>query len=235
MASPPFNPNEAVPADASLVSAFPAAERTFRDIVESWILFEHGRSGHHVFPSLTTSERDAITTWEVGSLIYNETTERLEFCNAIGPVTWLSCIGFDEPVQGTDTVAGLYETATPAEVYAATAAKVITAALLETAGAPVALVDAAPVLVDWDAGINFTLTVSADRQIDNPTNGQPGTSRTITIKGSDGTDRAITWDTNYKGDIPVTTDCDNGKWYKFNIYCHATDHYSISRGVALKP
>lgn len=83
MASPPFNPNELLPADDGAVSIFPSQERTFRDIIESWLLIEHGRTGHHVFPILTTSERDAITDWEVGSILYNETLERLQVVTAI--------------------------------------------------------------------------------------------------------------------------------------------------------
>ncbi len=88
MASPPYNPNEAAPGNTDVVANFPAAERTFRDIMESWMLEEHGRSGHHTFPSLTTAERDAITDWEVGSLIWNETTLRFEIAAPADPDTW---------------------------------------------------------------------------------------------------------------------------------------------------
>src|SRR5688572_13677243 len=38
MASPPFNIAETIPANSDQLSAYPAAERTFRDIVESWFL-----------------------------------------------------------------------------------------------------------------------------------------------------------------------------------------------------
>lgn len=90
MSSPPFNPDATVPTDAGIVSQFPGQERTFREIVESWLLFEHGASGHHAFPSYTTAERDADTTWEVGSLIYNETTGKLQLTTSINPDVWLN-------------------------------------------------------------------------------------------------------------------------------------------------
>jgi len=94
MASPPFNPNETSPGDTDVVSLYPALARQFRDIMESWMIFEHGRSGHHTFPVYTTSERDAVTTWEVGSLVYNETLKQLQVCIDDSPMTFEAPISF---------------------------------------------------------------------------------------------------------------------------------------------
>jgi microcystin-dependent protein len=47
MASPPFDINDAVPADNGIVSQFPLQERTFRDIVEDWLLINHNVQGRH--------------------------------------------------------------------------------------------------------------------------------------------------------------------------------------------
>jgi hypothetical protein len=88
MASPPFNPNEAVPSDNGIVSQFPGQERTFREIIESWIIWEHGRSGHHAFLRMDTSTRDADSTWEAGSVVYNTTLGSFQFVTSIGPVVW---------------------------------------------------------------------------------------------------------------------------------------------------
>jgi microcystin-dependent protein len=52
MASPPFSINEAVPGDSDIVSQFPALERTFRDIVESWLLINHNNLGEHKYVTL---------------------------------------------------------------------------------------------------------------------------------------------------------------------------------------
>ena len=94
-----------------------------------------------------------------------------------------------------------------------------------------ALTDAAPVAVDWDSGINFSLTVTAARQIGNPTNGQPGTWRTITVQGNDGTDRAITFGNQFLGEVPTITDCDSGKWYDLYIRCITSSHFTVSSKV----
>jgi microcystin-dependent protein len=88
MASPPFNPNETVPVDSGVVSQYPSQERLFRDAVESWLLYEHGRSGHHAFFCQADSARDADSTWEIGSLNYSTTLGQLQFATSIGPVVW---------------------------------------------------------------------------------------------------------------------------------------------------
>lgn len=109
-----------------------------------------------------------------------------------------------------------------------TDAQLLTAPLLESAAAGVALTDAATVAVNWDNAINFTLTVTANRIIGNPTNGQPGTWRTILVQGNDATDRTITFDTQYLGEIPVITDADSGRKYLLMIYCVSATHFVVS-------
>lgn len=47
MATPPFLPDETKPADDDIVSQYPAVERAFRDIVETWLLVNHDTSGLH--------------------------------------------------------------------------------------------------------------------------------------------------------------------------------------------
>jgi len=47
MASPPFDPNQAIPGDTDVVSQHPAGARTFRDVMESWMLINHDTNGDH--------------------------------------------------------------------------------------------------------------------------------------------------------------------------------------------
>lgn len=98
--------------------------------------------------------------------------------------------------------------------------------------ASVALTDAAPVAIDWDDAENFTLTVTADRMIANPTNGRPGTRRTVLVQGNDGTNRTITFDDEYLGTVPTITDCDDAKWYLLTIFCVSATHFVVSSQVA---
>lgn len=99
MASPPFNITQAVPGDSDVASQFPAAERSFRDIVESWLTMEHGVSGHHKIMVLTTAARNAITDWEFGSLVYNTTTQTLQIQTDAdsSPITWVDVIDPADP------------------------------------------------------------------------------------------------------------------------------------------
>jgi len=128
----------------------------------------------------------------------------------------------------SDSVAGLVEKATDGEVRSAASNKGLTSDLIESASALVALTDAAPVAVDWDAGINFSLTVAASREIGNPTNGQPGTYRTILVQGDDATDRTITFGNQFLGTVPTITDCDTDRWYLLTIRCITSTHFAVS-------
>ena len=47
MAVAPFLPDESKPADGDVVSQYPAVERLFRDVVESWLLIDHDTDGEH--------------------------------------------------------------------------------------------------------------------------------------------------------------------------------------------
>ncbi len=47
MATPPFLPDESKPGASDLISLFPSAEQTFRDVIESWLLIEHNTNGTH--------------------------------------------------------------------------------------------------------------------------------------------------------------------------------------------
>jgi hypothetical protein len=134
-------------------------------------------------------------------------------------------------VANTNDVA--IDKASDANVRAAASNKVLTTDLVESASALVTLTDAAPVAVDWDAGINFTLTVTTNRQIGNPTNGQPGTWRTIYVVGNDGTDRTITFGNQYLGEVPTLTTIDNANGALLMIYCRTTTHFVVSSKDAL--
>ena len=136
-------------------------------------------------------------------------------------------------VTGALPIGNIGDIASVANVRAATANKLFVTDLIETASAGVALTDAATVAVDWDAGINFTLTVTANRVIGNPTNGQPGTWRTILVQGNDATDRTITFASQYLGDVPTITNADSTRWFLLMIYCVTTTHFVVSSKRAL--
>lgn len=71
MASPPFNIDQTAPGDPDIASTFPALERSFRDIVESWLLIEHNNMGKHTqvgftdrVSSVPDGEAGILTVWQ---------------------------------------------------------------------------------------------------------------------------------------------------------------------------
>lgn len=79
MATPPFNLDITNPTDTAAENVYPANERAFRDNTRSYINTEHDiSSGHHMFPQLSTTARDAIVNWPNGALIYNTSVNALQ-------------------------------------------------------------------------------------------------------------------------------------------------------------
>lgn len=124
---------------------------------------------------------------------------------------------------------GVVEKAETSEVAAAQADKYIAADHLESASAPVALVDAATIAIDWKAAAaNYSLTVAGNRQIGNPANAIPGQWRTIIVQGSNSTERTITFGNQFGGEVPEIGDCTSTKWYEIIIRCISTTHFVAS-------
>jgi len=160
-------------------------------------------------------------------------TEFLQSVAIVDPKTGLPSDTFLQKINGilrgaASAINGLVFPADDAAVRAGSGVGFIAADALTSAAAPVALTDGSTVAVDWTAGINFTLTMAGNHTIGNPTNGIPGTTRTILVQGDDATDRIITFDTQFLGDVPTITDCDSGRWYKLYLDCIATGHFAVS-------
>lgn len=135
----------------------------------------------------------------------------------------------DAPTSATTSAEGVVELATDAELQSATSGKAVTTGQIESASAFVALTETAgAVAVDWDTFINGEVTVDQATAISNPTNGQPGTWRTIIVKGNDATDRAITFGNQFLGEVPTITDCDTDRWYALDIQCVTTSHFAVT-------
>jgi len=119
----------------------------------------------------------------------------------------------------TASATGAVELGTVAEVRSSAAGdQVVTTSHLDDAADPVALTDAATVAVDWSSGINFTLTVTANRTLGNPTNEIPGQWRMVEVVGNDGTARTLSFGSEYEVS-PTLTDITSTKSYVLAIYC----------------
>lgn len=68
MVAAPFLPDESKPADDDIVSQFPAVERLFRDIIESWLLVDHSTDGEHTQVTLPERAGDPSNATDIGFL-----------------------------------------------------------------------------------------------------------------------------------------------------------------------
>ena len=119
-----------------------------------------------------------------------------------------------------------------AGVRAATPGGLIHAGLIESASVEVALTDGATISLDWDTGINFGVTLQGTRTLGNPTNGQPGTYRTVRVQGdataSPSIPRSLAFGTQYLGDVPAISDAADDRWYLVTIFCITSTHFSAT-------
>lgn len=161
MANPPFNPDETIPGNSGVVSIFPSQERTFRDIIESWLLWEHDRSGYHAFDMDTTTNRDADSTRPAGSIFFNTTLDVLQFLTAISPSPVWDTISFPAGTrmlfQQTSAPPGWTKVTDAA--YSNAAVRIITTGSVATGG-DVAFTDAFKEHVIDDATEPHTLTTA---------------------------------------------------------------------------
>lgn len=133
----------------------------------------------------------------------------------------------DIPVTATEGEEGIVDKATDAEIRAATSgAHAICAEDLASAAALVALTDATTVALDWTAGINFSLTLTTDRILGNPTNEIPGTWRTVYVISDGGPDE-LTFGSEYGGTPPTLDDITTIKGYLLSIYCRAAGQFLV--------
>lgn len=115
MASPPFLPDETKPADSDIVSQYPAVERLFRDIMESWLLIDHDTAGEHVQVTLPELAADPSNVTDTGFLYTKDDSGDTElfYEDAAGNVVQLSLDGAPASAFPTGTSMLFYQSAAP--------------------------------------------------------------------------------------------------------------------------
>ena len=144
----------------------------------------------------------ALATLGFSAYMYGlkATADQTSLQTALGISTFIKTL-IDDTDAATARATLELVLASAANIRAATANRVMQAAEFWSSQAEVALTDAASIAVDLSAGINFTLTLTADRQLANPTNakvGQEGWIR-ITHAGFD-----LSYDSQYEFDYPIS-------------------------------
>lgn len=217
MASPPFSIAETVPADADFVRNFPALERTFRDIVESWLtVHSDPASGYAKFPVDTTANLAALSPAQpIGSQRYDTTVNSLQI--KVDASTWVNA----GPAAGTVAIF-LQETAplgwtkiTDAEIDQAILELSIGVDGGDYAGTT-PIIDAVLTQAHLPS-VNFTVTGTAAADGNHSHGGATGVQsvdHTHTFSGTTSSDGAHTHTTTFDNDsvgagIPAFTDDGN--------------------------
>lgn len=188
--------------------------------------------------TLVLSREPVYTTGEVGGLAANLVTFD---GSGIGFAATNVQDAIEEQAQAagtpaSTTVAGALRIATTANVREATDGnRAMVSEHLKSANAFVPLADASTIAFDWTAGINFDVTLTANRTLGNPTGSIPGQTRSIVLKGNSGTDRTLSFGSNYGGVPPTLADITSTKWYRISIYCISTTHFLVSAQDASAP
>jgi hypothetical protein len=124
--------------------------------------------------------------------------------------------------------AALLTKASTAQTRAAAGDVALIADNITNASAIVGLSDASTVAVNWTSGVNFDVSLAGNRTLGNPSNVVVGTTRTIMVKGNSGTARTLSFDTNYKGFLPVLADITSSKFYLLTLYAYSSTHIVVS-------
>ena len=118
--------------------------------------------------------------------------------------------------------------ASDAEIRSSTSAKAISSASLASASEFVNLTDATTIALDWNVGINRQVTLAANRTLGNPTNGKPGQTRIVLVKGDSATARSLVFGNQYLGALPSIVDASSTVWYLLSIFCITSSHFTVS-------
>lgn len=185
----------------------------------------------------TTANRALTSKGTTGRALQATPVTIAQSTGNVSGVGDLSASTISSPLAST-TVVGVTEAATDAEVRAATTGNLsIPAAALESAAASVALTDASTIAVDWDTGINFTVTLAGNRTLGNPTNGQAGTWRTVLVTIDSTPGRTLAFGNQYvfpNGSAPTITSTAAAN-NRLTIFCRTSsifELYNVGPGLA---
>lgn len=114
-----------------------------------------------------------------------------------------------------------------ADVWAGNVDRNLQSSDITAASAIQSLSFASPIAWSWTGGFTREVELTDDGVLDNPTGGIPGTFRTIIIKGSSSTERALTFGNQFGGELPTVTDITSTKWYAVTIMCRTSSHFIV--------
>jgi len=218
-----FNFDTSNPTDTFLIPSYPQNERNHRQAVSDMLVVEHDISdGRHQFGVGDDAARDAITTWQIGSIWFNtgQSPAYLQRVVSLGPITW----------ENVDSRASVGHTNEQTDYTVAQFAS------FDQITPVTATVDT--LAIDLSLSPSKYTTIVNDTLIQNPINDLTGKDVTIKLEmmmnASGG--HTITWDTNYFTTSGVTPNVFTGPNERNMVYLSKTndDKFLVSTSANIK-
>lgn len=172
--------------------------------------------------TMTSNGADGVSTGDVIGPASSQAGQFPLFADGTGKLLQAGTAGSGSPVD--ELIVGTQE-----GLRAYREGHVLHAGLIPEASAyGAALTDAATVAWDWLDHVNAEVVLAGNRILGTPTQAVPGTWRTIWVSGNDGTDRALTFSSDYRGELPALTDIDVNRHYMLMIFCRSPTHFVVS-------
>lgn len=165
-----------------------------------------GTSQDNMTDGATNKNYSATDKTKVGHLTVTGDVDLDTISTKVGHITVSADIDLANVVQ-TDFISGLTEDTSPdwradylwsLDATDSSNKKALLSNAVKVASALVALTDGTSIALDWTSGVTFSVTLAGNRTLSNPTNGEPGTWRTIVITQDATGSRTLAFGTDYK-------------------------------------
>jgi hypothetical protein len=104
------------------------------------------------------------------------------------------------------TIPTLAPIADTADIASLSGGDTITPGSLGTAAAAAGTISGGTsITFNWSEAVNYTMALTGNRTLPNPTNVLPGTTRVIVVSSSTGTTRTLAFGSNFVGDLPTVS------------------------------
>lgn len=134
--------------------------------------------------------------------------------------------------ENWDDIEGFSVPANTAEVRGMSAEKVMMPKGIGDALAWETITFAASLSLNGNNFVQGDLILTGACELITPTNFTVGT-KYLMVRGNNATPRTLTFNADFKGELPTLIDITNAKWYLLSIVAYSSSHYIVSAVQAL--
>ena len=158
---------------------------------------------------LSGSDAEPLTAAQVKQL-YEDNPDTNAFTDLekskLGNLSAVATSGSYNDLDDRPSIPSVPDSATPAQIKALTSSNTVTPSVLATAASePGTISGGTSNTFNWSAAVNYTMSLTGNRTLSNPTNVLPGTTRVIVVSSSTSTTRTLAFGSNFVGDLPTVS------------------------------